>query len=122
MITPLQLEELAKLKSELSYKEPTVSVVEPSDFGGTNKYALKTHLSHGVSTYCSSGLLLHIVGYEGREWINQGDPDSQLCKRCKKGALKYLDSIDMDKWKKDRKEMEERVAYLQSLWDSSEPK
>jgi hypothetical protein len=55
----------------------------------------KVHIGRdNFATLCgkNKNLFRSVGGEINKEWINQPDPDGELCKDCKKKALKLLES------------------------------
>lgn len=54
-------------------------------------YGRKVHLAdEDMNTLCGYYNFYNIADEVGLEWITQPDPDGELCKKCKKIALKSL--------------------------------
>ena len=80
----------------------------------------KVHLSvlDKHSAFCGNPKDLSHLGNVDLNWVQQPDPDGELCLRCKKSAIKFLEKQNNQEW-----ELKAKIAHkeLKQLRDKLSP-
>lgn len=85
--------QLAQLEERAKQSEPELNIMV---HGHNVSYGTsKTHLMHdgSKSILCGTSAILYAVNNANKEWVEQPDPDNILCKKCKRIALKYFNTL-----------------------------
>ncbi len=75
--------------------EKYVNILFPLINTETGNYESKLHLGipHEDKVFCGSKKKLFVQNAGDLEWVTQADPANELCQRCKKAAILYLNKI-----------------------------